>query len=174
MFAARMGWVLAVDVAGDQRRGVPRRLAWQVSLGLNFNYFRDDALRVSYVSFMSNLGQEIADHLTGLVTAGIDVLDDVELLQGVVDAGSKKERADAVIKVGLGAPREFDERFFGCLVHAARDAAPEFREAAVQAIFHTKWQQFTDVLTDISSADPKKAVRELATRVLAALDTGRS
>jgi hypothetical protein len=143
-------------------------MAWQISPGATLNYFRDDSLRVSYVSVMTGLGQEFADQLVPMVQAEMDVYDDAGLVREMDDAGTGKERAQAVIKAGLGAPRDVDEQYYSRFLAAAEDEVSIIREAAVHAIFYTKWPEFTDVLTDIAASDPEKAIRKFAGRVLTA------
>lgn len=167
-FAADMGWAAVADLPGDEGRGVPRRVAWQIAPGATLNYFRDDALSFSYISVMSGLGQEFAEQLTPMVRAELDTCEDAELLSGMETVG-EQERASAVIKAGLGAPLEFDEEFYSGFFTAAQDTAPVVRNAAVRAIYYTKWREFTDVLTELSSSDPDRSVRDFAGRVLAVL-----
>ncbi|MEV0898914.1 hypothetical protein [Actinoplanes sp. NPDC049802] len=167
--AARMRWIKAVDLPADRRRGVPRRVAWQISLGLTVNYFRDDEFQMSYVALMSNLSQELADHFVALLETELDVLGEDEILR---DAGRREqmnESVTAVVRAGMAAPESFDERYFAVLSEAASDDRPAVREAAVRGIFYTKWREFFGLLEDMSKSDRKRAVRKFAAEVLEAI-----
>ncbi|MFJ9929863.1 hypothetical protein ACIRU5_28020 [Streptomyces misionensis] len=167
--AASRGWPTVADLPGDESRGVPRRVAWQISPGATLNFFRDDSLGISYVSVMSGLGKDFAEQLTSMVHTEIDVYGDAELLSGMSGADDDQERALAVLKAGLGAPLEFSEKFYAGFVAASEHTTSTVRNAAVRAMYYTKWQEFTNVLAELASSDPDSAVRDFAGRVLTAV-----
>lgn len=168
-FATSLGWEKVTDLPSTPQQGAPRRVGWLVAPGLVFTFMQNEELRLAYVSFVSRLGQEIADRLTALVEKGLDVCSDADLLRAVAEADAKGERVAAVTAVGIGAPQEFEESFFQVIRAAGEDADPAIRIAAIDATYYTEWSVLADLVRSMTTSDRKKPVRKHANRVLKAL-----
>ena len=100
----------------------------------------------------------------------LDVWSVTELLDGVDSARTPPELGRAIIRMGLGAPVEFDERFLKRIVNVANH--PEFmvRKVAVIATMYPAWPQFRPFLVTISKNDPSEVVRATAAEILGSYD----
>ena len=76
----------------------------------------------------------------------------------------------AIIRLGLGAPPEFDQEVFDRIYSATTRAEHMVREVAVAAMMYPAWKQFRPVLRSIAQNDNAENVRARAAFVLAIYD----
>jgi hypothetical protein len=80
-----------------------------------------------------------------------------ELLGDIGTSKTVDERAHAVVRAGLGAPGEFDNRFYVQIKSTMESAESKIREAGAWAESLTRWQEFQQLLEGIGSGDPSRA-----------------
>jgi len=66
-------------------------------------------------------------------------------------------RAQAVIRVGLGAPDEYDEEFFELIRDAFTSKEKYVREAAIWATAYSPWPHYRPLLEAAAQHDPEES-----------------
>jgi len=157
-FADQHGWTID---ASD-----PREISWAAGPGVSLQYIVDPLSLVEYVVLSGN-EQSAVEQTTRIVTdkAPIWTLD--ELLADVSDS---PERAAAVARAGVGAPDEYDERFFACITAAMKDPDTAVREAALYATAYSAYPQYHDRLVEVARTDPDPERQEDADLILESFD----
>jgi hypothetical protein len=78
--------------------------------------------------------------------------------------------ARAVLRAGLGASEEFDERFFARINAALQHPDRRVRETAVWAVTFSPYAEYRPALTAIRESDEDPALRENAEILLEGFD----
>lgn len=155
-FADQCGWS-----ASD-----PGELAWAAGPGVSLHYIVDPLTLVEYAVVSGN-EQSAVEEVTQIVAAKAPVWTLDELLADVSDS---PERAVAVARAGVGAPDEYDERFFACISAAMKDPDTAVREAALYATAYSAYPQYHDRLVEVAQTDPDPDRQEDADLILESFD----
>src|SRR5256885_16711465 len=95
-----------------------------------------------------------------MVESRLDAWTVDELLDAVEKAAAPLDRAKAVIRAGVGAPDEFDERFFFLISSATTDSDTHVREAALYATAYSSYPAYRPRLRQVAREDPDPRRRD--------------
>jgi hypothetical protein len=143
-----------------------REIMWRVVSGVSFFYVEGDLSDDCCVGFIArsdfSLDELLADVETAVESWSLD-----ELLLAVDNAGDDTTAlARAVMRLGLGSPIDFDQRFYERLERVARNSEPIVREVAIAATTYPAWHQLLPLLTALAQSDPVQRVRDRAADML--------
>jgi hypothetical protein len=103
--------------------------------------------------------------------ARMDAYSSEELLAGIEQAETAGQTAQALFRLGLGAPLEFDERTATQIVGALSFEHPMIRGAAVRSIGYLRWGAMLRPLVErVFDDDPDERVQRQAAQLLTAFD----
>jgi hypothetical protein len=168
-FASEFNLTKTRELSAPERQGIVREVTWEVNPGLKMHYAVD---YLSATAFIVVEGDEDkhSSQLAGAVVDGLDpwtldeLLDEVDLEVALYDDGSTGSGsvAQAVIRLGVGAPNEYNEEVFTRISDAMRSAEAWVRKAAIWATTYSRWPQFLPLLSEIADTDPDKEIRSEA------------
>ncbi|MEV4262283.1 HEAT repeat domain-containing protein [Kribbella sp. NPDC049584] len=157
-FADQQGWPL---VDGSD----PGELSWRADDGVSLEYTVDPLSLTPYV-VVSGAEQSAVSEVTRVVADQGPVWTLDELL---VDVSASPGPA-AVARAGVGAPDEYDARFFACITAAMKDPDTAVREAALYATAYSAYPQYHDHLVEVAQTDPDPDRQEDADLILESFD----
>ncbi|MFF0270067.1 HEAT repeat domain-containing protein [Kribbella sp. NPDC004536] len=104
------------------------------------------------------------------LAARLDAYSTDELLFGIEPAQSAAEVVQALFRLGLGAPPEFDERTATQLVGGLSFEHPMIRAAAIRSIAYLRWADVLLPLVErVADEDPDERVRQRAAELVYAV-----
>jgi hypothetical protein len=109
-FATKLGWGRREDTPADPDEGISREVVWYATPQLALHYFDDDESRNACV-VVTGGDPEAVRATAEIVESGLDTCRLDDLLDSIDCAIEPEPRARAVLRAGLGAPEEYDERF---------------------------------------------------------------
>jgi hypothetical protein len=161
------GWTLAFERPADSHQDIGIALIWEIIVGLTVAYYDEPRFQIPCLIVRSARHLSEVREYEAFLTRRLDLLDDSELLAAPSLAEPDSEaQALSLIKLGYGAPVDFDQRYFDRLSSATRAAHSEIRDAALRGMNYTEWPQFRPVLQQVAKRDPDRSVRKLAKRIL--------
>lgn len=160
-FAAKLGWPLREVNPADPDEGINREVVWYATPHLVLHHFDDDESQHGSV-LVTGEDAETVRATAEIVEAGLDTWRPEELLTSVDRASDPEGRATAVIRAGLGAPGEFDVRFFKRICAAMHHPDPRVRESALWATSYEPWPAYRPALEEVLEQDPEEDLREMA------------
>src|SRR6185436_1314037 len=161
-------WMFQGRINRDPKKNIPKELIWATSDNrATVHYVEDELVKFPYIVVKGDGWKEVASS----ISRSIDVFSEDELVEMVEKAGSREEKTLAIARLGVGAPDEFDPRFFQLLEKALSDPDPEVRRTVVWVNGYTGWPQFRQLLEKMAKADPDERVREEAGFVVAGYES---
>jgi hypothetical protein len=157
-FADQYGWPGAASDPGET--------SWTARPGVRLQYVVDPLSLVEYVVVSGN-EQSAVEEATRIVADNAPIWTLEDLLADVSDS---PDRAVAITRAGVGAPDEYDERFFVCITGAMKDPDTAVREAALYATAYSAYPQFHDHLVEVAQTDPDPDRQEDADLILESFD----
>jgi hypothetical protein len=164
--ASEQGWQRVEDVVEEGARQV----LWAVGPGTSLTYTEDPVSHNAYAVLVSE-DRAAFERVLDLIQDELMPWDRRALLISIDEARDALARARAVIRVGLGAPDDFDEDFFNCIREAFGSPETWVREAAVWATAYSPWPQYRPLLEATAHSDPEEKLRSDATAILAGFDS---
>lgn len=164
-FAAEGGYELVKDESDDVVDGIVREVIWQLTPGIVLQYAVDSRSGCSVLV----LAGAPADDVQGIVESierGVHPWTLKELLSAVDRAKGPEATSAAVLRAGMGAPPEFDRRFYKRLRKAVRSDDAAVRRAGIWAISYSRWAQFRPDLEAAASGEPDPELRKDAQVIL--------
>lgn len=168
-FADTLGWPRLAEQEQDLANAVSREVAWGVGTEQSLHYVEDP---VTGNNFVNAWGRDKAtvDALARLAAENLDTWPIDELEQAVTAAENMQQKAEAVLRAGLAAPNEFDERFFTLISSAITDPDPIAREAGIYATAFSSYPQYRPLLRRVAETDPVPSRRDDAQLALESFD----
>jgi hypothetical protein len=173
-------WTLVLrDSDGDARRTV-RELGWSPRDADDYWVSDDDDVVLFLRRDLDS--HELACNVRGAereavvrrydeLLARLDAWSTDELLVGIERATTAAGTAQALFRLGLGAPLEFDERTTTQIVGALSFEHPMIRAAAVRSIGYLNWGTMLRPLVErVADDDPDERVQRHAALLLTAMD----
>ena len=77
-------------------------------------------------------------------------------------AGDPRSLAQAVIRLGVGAPNEYNDEVFHRIADAMHSADAWGRKAAIWATTYSRWPQFLPLLREVADTDADQELRRQA------------
>jgi hypothetical protein len=157
MLAERLGWRM-VDESETELEGgdVAHEVVWDAGPSVSVQYSYDPLSGSQYVVVWGST--ELAE----LVEHDVAVWSLDELLSD--------HSRESIARAGVGAPDEYDERFFTLITAALKDPDTAVREAALYATAYSAYPQYRDALTEVARTDPDPARQVDADMILESLD----
>ncbi|MEU8837347.1 hypothetical protein [Streptomyces sp900116325] len=164
-------WRTVTDRKADQEQGIPAFAAWELLPGLRVTYTEDYVMGSSFAVAISYLGEESLRTPIAFLSAHPNTLSPEDLITDF-DSSSTDPRkmSAAVVRLGLGAPLEEDERFSRRIIQCIGSSEADVRESAVWASMCSEWVGFRDELVRVAEGDDDLFLRELATEAVEKLD----
>jgi hypothetical protein len=166
---------LKMRLVQDEERplteGITRQVAWQLIPGLHFQYFEDSRTESKGVVLVGDDEASVAKY-GSLIERFLQPLSLEELLAAISGASGEPERAWTVLRAGLGAPNEYDARFFDRVVEAMGSESLSVRVAAVLATTYSFWPQYREPLALVAEVEEDPDLREEASSLLEASLSG--
>jgi hypothetical protein len=168
-FADELGWPRLLEQEEDAEQNLSREVAWAAGPALSLHFVQDPVSRHGYVVVWGR-DKGAVDGLAELAAHRLNTWTLPELLAGPERAVDDRERAVALIRAGVGAPDEFDQRFFDVIAKGIGDPSSMAREAAIVATAYSSYPQYRPVLKRAAESDPDPARRRDAEVMLRSLD----
>src|SRR5215471_2057533 len=160
-FADSLGLLKLYEITGRPGELVIREVGWQIDPGLELFYVEEVRTASSFVQVMGDDAEDVED-ITRALEIRFSPLTPDELVNAVDISASVEDRAHAVLQAGLGAPRQFDRRFYERIKAAMESADDHLREAGIWAASFPLWDELRTVLEQIESDDPDKRLKRAA------------
>jgi len=167
-FAQSRGWRLLSE-SFDTTAGASIELIWGIGPRIAF-YYVENAVSDDCCVGLAGEDRDAAARLLPSLVESFDVWTVEGLLDAIDGAEGPVASARAIMRAGLGAPVEYDERFFSRLRDAAEHSEPMVREIALCAMVYPGWPQFRPILRRAAEFDPVERVAERATYILEGFD----
>ncbi|MCL3994698.1 hypothetical protein [Streptomyces lavenduligriseus] len=168
--AGSQGWETVVDIPAKRFGSEPGRVSWEMYPGIFLTCVRDRKLHTSYLLVTSRITDGLGSYETWITASGLSFFTDADLIRAVEGSNNPKEKCRALVRAGIGAPLNPDNRYSRVFIESVNDASPDVRKSAIKAIGYTEWPPFQELLDAISQQDPDGSVRSLAKRMSAAFD----
>jgi hypothetical protein len=168
-FADELGWPRLDETEQEVEGGILREVAWAAGPALSLHYTEDPVSLNKYVAIWG-YDKDNADALARMTESRLEVWTMDELLNEVENATSSLERAKAVIRAGVGAPDDYDERFFLCISSAMSDPDTRVRETGLYATAYASYPAYRPKLRQVAQEDPDPQRRDDAEVLLESFD----
>lgn len=165
---SRLGWSRRTEIPGDPAEGTERQVVWHEEPALALHYFDEVLTDNGFVTVAGDETEAVAA-MTGTVEEGLDTWRLDELLRALDEATGPKETAAAILRAGVGSPREPDEGFVSRITDALRSDSPLVREASTWAVACSAWGAFREPLRWMADNDPDADLAKLAWMTLGEL-----
>lgn len=166
--AEKLGWPLLGTLPEDVASLTSRQFFWGKSEDLVLHYM-EDVLSKSPCAFVTGVDERQVATAARFLEAQLrpataeEILDAADAVQDI-----PHDYVLAVLRLGLGAPESFDERFCSRIGKAARNSHDEVRKAAAWATSYVVWPQFIPLLSQLAESDSSESVRRVAIDILSA------
>lgn len=171
-FAEEMGLNKIRDVSAHPRQGIVREITWEVDKDLRFHYGEDYRSACCFV-VVDGRPKESYEEFVGIVEEVLDPWGLDELLNEVDTAIDATEMAQAIIRVGLGAPDQFDEGFYSHIAEAIRHESAWVRKAGIWATAYSHWPEFEPLLREVAENDSDMELRDEARMMVSFYSSGQ-
>ncbi|MEV4129888.1 hypothetical protein [Nocardia sp. NPDC049707] len=163
--AALLGWPRRTDIPEDLEEWRPRQIAWYVGPAIAATYSEDLLSGFPYV-MITGSDEKVIRVTAELAESKLDTWRLDELVQSADPEADSATYATSVLRLGMGAPVEFDEEFFRSIRRALRSDRPEVRKYAVWAITYEPWPAHATLLAELLDEEQDEEVADLARNVL--------
>ncbi|WP_147481258.1 hypothetical protein [Streptomyces shenzhenensis] len=163
--AVAEGWKKVADVPAKRFGSEPRRMVWEMAAGFFLTYVRDRKLRTAYIVMTSRTTGDLGPYESWITACGLPLCGDDDLLRAIAEASTTEEKGRSLVRAGIGAPLNPDNRYSQEFIESVSDASPEVRKSGIMAIGHAEWAPFRELLDAVAQQDPDARVRSLAKRM---------
>ncbi|MFF3872668.1 hypothetical protein [Streptomyces sp. NPDC001978] len=164
--AQKLGWRHLGVLPEDATALAPYEVIWGKSQDLTLHY-REDFLTKSPCAFVTGSDEHRVATAARFVEARLEPATVEEILEAADTVQHiSADYALAVLRLGLGAPESFDERFSARIARAAEHPETEVRKAAAWATSYVIWPQFIPLLDQMAGQDSSEDVRRVARKIL--------
>ncbi|MGW0791111.1 hypothetical protein ACWD04_23425 [Streptomyces sp. NPDC002911] len=167
--AVELGWPRREEYAADPEEGTPYQVVWAAGPKLSLHYFEDDIARNSYVVVVGEDAAAVRG-AAEIIEVRLHTWRLDELVAEVDSSSGPTELTQAVIRAGLGAPEEFDDRFFTRINDALRHSDTRVRESAVWSVSYVPYPNYRPQLVQVRDHDPDEDLRDTAGLLLEGFD----
>jgi hypothetical protein len=143
-FAARLGYPRRAENEADEDNWVPRQIIWHAGSGAVVSYREDLLSELPYIVIMAQNHEELREFIE-LAEVVLNTWRLPWLLREVDTCeGSAADMSEAILRMGLGAPREFDNDFYSRVVRGLSNEHEEVVESALYATTYEPWQEYQE------------------------------
>ncbi|MFF3455050.1 hypothetical protein ACFYXH_12080 [Streptomyces sp. NPDC002730] len=164
-FGAEGNWEVLEDDSFDIPEGIVRNVMWRVAPGIVLQYAVDSRSRCSVFVIIGS-PEDSVQRLQESIERNLQPWTLKELNTAVDRAEGREDLYRAVLRAGVGAPREFDRKFFKRIKKSILDSDARIRSAGIWATAYSRWPEFVPLLTDVSQQDPVESLRRDARIIL--------
>lgn len=166
-FARGLSMTKIRDVSSPERQTVVREITWESPSGVKLHYAAD----YLSASLIISVEGDDDDHFNRFLKAVVRLLDPWSLDELINEVDScavddSRSLALAVIRLGVGAPNEYNDEVFNQISDAMRSPDAWVRKAAIWATMYSQWPQFLPLLEQIADADADEEIRNDARRMV--------
>jgi hypothetical protein len=163
--ARQLGWELGLTIPAT--RDHPFEKVWLTAGDRTaVHYIEDFLLKIAYLQIESADSAAAEQAIRAVIHAPTrDTIKDI-----LREATTRDEKIDAIYRLALLAPGQFDDAMFRLFESSMGDADPEVRRAAVFGTAYVAWREFRQPLERLAKSDPDPAVRDFAGEMLASHD----
>ncbi|MFG2626573.1 hypothetical protein [Streptomyces sp. NPDC048473] len=147
-FAARLGLLRHADIPENEEEGVPHQVVWHSESGPALNYREDMFSGLPYVVVTAEDPRELHEFV-GMTETVLDTWRIPELWKAVDTNNDPDELPEAILRMGLGAPKEFNEEVFSRVCDALTSEREDVCEAALIATTYQPWGQYVNPIRDL-------------------------
>ena len=156
-------WDLKEMIRADRANDVAYELHFESSEnGVLIKYVVDPIAECSYVIVS---GHNISD-ACNLIEEKIEHWSAREIFDSWEKAPHDTAQILAILRIGVAAPFEYDEKFAAKLKEGIANHNAEIREATLAAIGYRDWKEFDQVLSYTAEKDPDERCRNRAAIML--------
>jgi hypothetical protein len=170
-FADRIGWPRREDVAEDREAWRSRRIVWYSGPAIALHY-GDDLLTGLAYAMISGTDPVVVEKMTELVELELDTVRPHELFRAVDAETDPDGLAAALVRLGLAAPKRFDEDFFRRITGAFGSDSAVVRDGAVWATTFEVWPEYVPALKHLLDHESDDEVAKTARFLLEELANG--
>jgi hypothetical protein len=171
-YALEHGWRDVASCQPDPAREVQFEHRWWLEMDdVTVHFGIDDISRHSFF-FVMGADRDKIERVATRVAADTGVWTLDEAVDAVESAARPTQRGLAILRLGLGAPDEFDEKVFRQISAALLDDDQEIRNIGVFATTYSPLPQYRSILLGIQNEDPIPDIRNAAAAALTSYDTG--
>ncbi|MFE9341410.1 hypothetical protein [Streptomyces sp. NPDC007063] len=163
--AARLGLARHADIPMNEEEGVPRQVIWHAETGPALNYREDMFSALPYVVVTAENSHDLSEFVD-IVEAVLDTWRVPELLQTVDANAEPNALPEAILRMGLGAPKEFDQDFFSHVRDALGVDREDVREAALLAMTYQPWSQYETLIENFLEQEGMSEPLEETARII--------
>jgi hypothetical protein len=164
-FAQERDWPLV----GDESRGRRREVRWRMAHALTLHYVEDGVIMMCYMFIASSIATT-GEGYARIMRDKLDIVPIAEIINMVDRESDPIRLGRQIIRLGVAAPRVYDDDVFARMSSALRSPDHRVREMAAWAITFSSYPEFRPVLRMLVQDDPVQKVREGAAMVLEAFD----
>jgi hypothetical protein len=156
-------WPLVYQWRGEPEEETPYVVKYAShSNDVELLYIEDPVSECAYVVVDGSAWKKACD----AITEQIEVWSTEEMFEELRKAANDTEKILAILRIGVGAPRDYDESFARRLRLGLADEDSAIREAAIAAFAYRIWPELDAELEEISKHDPNEDCRMRASLVL--------
>jgi hypothetical protein len=154
------------ESTAEPDEGIALEIVWQLTPATELYFLQDYRSNTSFLVVQGDAAEQVAQ-FGAMIAEYLNVWSLDELVENVERAANPTDRARATILAGVGAPNEYDQRFFDLIRAAMFDRRDiPMRTAGVWAPFYSGWPEFAPLLERVARDDPFSELREEAEFVL--------
>ena len=163
--ATELGWPLERVTEPDHEAVQDLEILWKPGPGLALRYVEDFDADESYV-VVSGRNAEGVRGVEIYVEARLPAWSLDDLVRKVDEASTDEERAQNVLRLGLGAPIEMRDDFVRRISDAIQDKSLYVRQAGVWAVAHAEWPVLLPLVRQVAENDPEEEIRDDAMTIV--------
>jgi hypothetical protein len=161
-FAAAFRMELSHEQQADPDHGTGHTASWQsLDRRATLHYIEDITSGHRYVLIEAQ-NQRIVAALAQTLAETITVWTSNDLCTACASAERPQARAQAVLRLGVGAPDTYDQRVYAIVSAALTDPAAEVRDAALWAVAYSSYPEYRSDLQNMAVNDPNPDLRHRA------------
>lgn len=149
----QLGWPRLSEQAEDREGWIPRQVAWGVGPALTLQYQEDLLSDIAYV-FVVGSEPKVVENTLVIAETRLSVWSLSSLMDAVRSETDPDDLQYALHRLGIGAPRQFDESVFACVTENMRSDNPGVRESAVWAVTYEAWPEYVEPLRELLGRAP--------------------
>ncbi|MEU6703549.1 hypothetical protein [Streptomyces wuyuanensis] len=164
--AARLGMARHAEIPANEDEGVPRQILWHAESGPALHYREDLFSGLPYIVFTSKDAGALDDAVR-LAEVALGTWRIPDLWQAVDAGRDSDEWPEDILRMGLGAPGEFDEEIYSRVVGALHSDRDDVCEAGLIATTYQPWDEYVEPIRELLHRDGlSKPLEETARTIL--------
>ncbi|MCF3131462.1 hypothetical protein [Streptomyces olivochromogenes] len=167
-YANAHGWPLVHEhegIPGEE----PMYIVWDIAPGLSLYYAEDEVAPISYV-FVRSSTPEMASMALEAIRRDLNPWTVPEIIAAYGEATHPAAKARNLIRMAIGASREFTQDIIRCIDSALHEEDARLRGSGISAISYLMWPECRALLRDTARNDPDAITRQRALETLDEFD----